>query len=616
MNKNRKKGFTLVELLVVIAILAILAVVSVVGYTSFTKKAKIADDISLTTQMNTILDADSAGGSTYETPSEAVDALIDGGLIITKLTPTTENYTYVLNINGKLGEKVLLLDENYEVKSPADASLDTSDRLDYFTFVSTSSELNKYTNDGFSVYLKDDFNSSKVEVKTGIDVGNSSNVNDITYESSSLNSVLIRTTTGKLTINGPSSSVKHYGESDNIIITSVASKSYHEYGKVLSSLEVSQGRVVIEPKASVKEVNVTSEAKSDTKVEVSANSTVETLVVDSTAATVEVKDNAKIKDVICANNSTNVTIPTTSGVTKTQKAEVKDYSEFVNALTNKAKYITFTANITDDTTITMNNVTDAGAQIISDTIIDGMGTNGECFTFSTTHTRGIVTYVGGINVTIKNLKISQSASPKISDGNGGTKDSGEYTRAIQVNEKNTILSLDNVEILTSESNKEGSHYGINVVAGASVELTVLNSTIRGYGAMNLWGANYNVTVSNSTLEGINTYGTNTGDSSSNFAVICLDADWKYDNELKTWCIADYEPSYLVSVTLTNCTIKCITTGTCTERPISFYGYNGTVSLINTNVITDGASATKTCLTYDGDTPELNNKLIVEGITKT
>ena len=39
MKKNTKKGFTLVELLVVIAILAILASVAVVGYTSFINKA-------------------------------------------------------------------------------------------------------------------------------------------------------------------------------------------------------------------------------------------------------------------------------------------------------------------------------------------------------------------------------------------------------------------------------------------------------------------------------------------------------------------------------------------------------------------------------------------------
>lgn len=40
MKKTNKKGFTLVELLVVIAILAILATVSVVGYLGFTQKAR------------------------------------------------------------------------------------------------------------------------------------------------------------------------------------------------------------------------------------------------------------------------------------------------------------------------------------------------------------------------------------------------------------------------------------------------------------------------------------------------------------------------------------------------------------------------------------------------
>lgn len=42
MKKHVKKGFTLVELLVVMAIIAILATVSVVGYTSFVAKAKLS----------------------------------------------------------------------------------------------------------------------------------------------------------------------------------------------------------------------------------------------------------------------------------------------------------------------------------------------------------------------------------------------------------------------------------------------------------------------------------------------------------------------------------------------------------------------------------------------
>ena len=48
---NTKKGFTLVELLVVIAILAILATVSVVGYTSFIDRAHKSNAEALLNQV-------------------------------------------------------------------------------------------------------------------------------------------------------------------------------------------------------------------------------------------------------------------------------------------------------------------------------------------------------------------------------------------------------------------------------------------------------------------------------------------------------------------------------------------------------------------------------------
>ena len=54
MNNNKKKGFTLVELLVVIAILAILATVSVVGYTSYIEGA---EKTAATTEAASIHDA-------------------------------------------------------------------------------------------------------------------------------------------------------------------------------------------------------------------------------------------------------------------------------------------------------------------------------------------------------------------------------------------------------------------------------------------------------------------------------------------------------------------------------------------------------------------------------
>ena len=55
--KNLKKGFTLIELVVVIAVIAILSAVSVVSYVAITNKAKQSSDEQAVSQMNTILTA-------------------------------------------------------------------------------------------------------------------------------------------------------------------------------------------------------------------------------------------------------------------------------------------------------------------------------------------------------------------------------------------------------------------------------------------------------------------------------------------------------------------------------------------------------------------------------
>ena len=70
-SQNAKRGFTLVELLVVIAIIAILAAISVVGYTSFIKKAAISNDNSLANQLNRLIDGYNVFQSTDDETSIA-----------------------------------------------------------------------------------------------------------------------------------------------------------------------------------------------------------------------------------------------------------------------------------------------------------------------------------------------------------------------------------------------------------------------------------------------------------------------------------------------------------------------------------------------------------------
>ena len=60
MKKNNKKGFTIVELVIVIAVIAILAAVLIPTFSSIIKKAKQTSDIQAVQQMNTALAIDGA----------------------------------------------------------------------------------------------------------------------------------------------------------------------------------------------------------------------------------------------------------------------------------------------------------------------------------------------------------------------------------------------------------------------------------------------------------------------------------------------------------------------------------------------------------------------------
>ena len=87
---NTRKGFTLVELLVVIAILAILATVSVVGYTSFINRA---EDSTIETELHQI-----------ETTINSYDISKQEYVIATKTTGTpavTTKYYAVVDATAK-----------------------------------------------------------------------------------------------------------------------------------------------------------------------------------------------------------------------------------------------------------------------------------------------------------------------------------------------------------------------------------------------------------------------------------------------------------------------------------------------------------------------------------
>ena len=92
-NKNRK-GFTIVELVIVIAVIAILAAVLIPTFASVIKKANESADIQAARQMNTALAAESITDKP-ETFEEVIEILSDAGFNTEKaLTPTSSDLDF------------------------------------------------------------------------------------------------------------------------------------------------------------------------------------------------------------------------------------------------------------------------------------------------------------------------------------------------------------------------------------------------------------------------------------------------------------------------------------------------------------------------------------------
>ncbi len=76
MRTHMKKGFTLVELLVVIAMIAILATVSVIGYTSFIGKANLSKAQSELAQIRDYIYAAEVGAEEISLTDDELEAYL------------------------------------------------------------------------------------------------------------------------------------------------------------------------------------------------------------------------------------------------------------------------------------------------------------------------------------------------------------------------------------------------------------------------------------------------------------------------------------------------------------------------------------------------------------
>ncbi len=117
MNKKTKRGFTIVELVIVIAVIAILAAVLIPTFASVIKKANLSADQQAVTTMNkqlAIADVD----EDIDSLPEAITALADAGLDLEDYKPLTkDHYFYFTVVDGT--PTVILADKQDAIVFPA-----------------------------------------------------------------------------------------------------------------------------------------------------------------------------------------------------------------------------------------------------------------------------------------------------------------------------------------------------------------------------------------------------------------------------------------------------------------------------------------------------------------
>lgn len=293
-RKILKKGFTLVELVVVIAVIAILAAVSVGMYFGFTESAKKSNDQTVTSQMNKALMLDEQLDGKPTTPSEALAVLEENGFNVTKLSPYQDESYYLWD---SVENQMILLNSNNEVQFPENTAI-RSEYHKYFTFI--ASDEDKVEGRDYSYYLKDGYTGS-MTFSTSVDAGKNASLGTIVIDTT-LEEVLVATEVGDIKINN-AVVVKQYGSAGFIDIVKVATDSFHAHGEA-DFINIKEGKLELEGTADIGAVHAEGSAKlvvkTGGKVGTITESSAGMFTVEGTTKTPEVqsKDDAMNESVV------------------------------------------------------------------------------------------------------------------------------------------------------------------------------------------------------------------------------------------------------------------------------------------------------------------------------
>ena len=273
MKRTNKKGFTIVELVIVIAVIAILAAVLIPNISKLVRKANESNDASLAKNMNTLLTMDEAENGKATNMYDVLIALENGGFKLSTLNPRASGNVFAWDkANNQIVylSKDKILFQAKEVKNNGDLYITTRDADTFNTFP------------GYSFYLVQDL-TADVTLSEGsnLDTGEFTLNGDVSCTTNK--DVDIRgKINGTLTVNSNAGKITNYSIVDSVVIENTAKTSYHERGQVKTFTinDTLKGKVVFENSAYVKTL-VQKNTKTESEVE--NKGFIETVSSESTA---------------------------------------------------------------------------------------------------------------------------------------------------------------------------------------------------------------------------------------------------------------------------------------------------------------------------------------------
>ena len=140
--KRNQRGFTIVELVIVIAVIAIMAAVLIPTFTSLINKANISADQQAVRQMNTALAIDEAENGRAETVEQALDVLNKAGYKANEYIALADGYQFYWDQSTN---RVVLYNNNgNKIEYPEDAAEKYKDYKDEFSLNFKTLNINEY----------------------------------------------------------------------------------------------------------------------------------------------------------------------------------------------------------------------------------------------------------------------------------------------------------------------------------------------------------------------------------------------------------------------------------------------------------------------------------------